>query len=150
MSLGLHNLKPAAGSRKKSKRVGRGNASGHGTYSGRGMKGQRSRSGGKKGLKVRGFKKNFQQIPKKRGFKSYRPKMAVVNLLDLESKFDNGDAVDSKKLVAVNLIKDAKNGVKILGDGKITKKLTVQANAFSESARRGIMEAGGTVELIEK
>lgn len=150
MALGLHNLRPAKGARKKRKRVGRGNASGHGTYSGRGMKGQRARSGGKGGLKLKGFKQRIQQTPKLRGFKSYKPKMETVNLRDLELKFKDGDVVNPQKLVEVNLIKDTRSGVKILGDGKLTKKLVVRANAFSKSAERGIVEAGGRIELISE
>ncbi|PIY78798.1 MAG: 50S ribosomal protein L15, partial [Parcubacteria group bacterium CG_4_10_14_0_8_um_filter_35_7] len=88
MSLSLHNLKSRK--RKKRKRVGRGNASGHGTYSGRGLKGQKSRSGGKKGLKLKGFKVIIQNIPKTRGFKSIHPKMEIVNTGDLEKKFKEG------------------------------------------------------------
>jgi len=148
MSIGLHNLKPALGSRKKRKRVGRGNSSGHGTYSTRGLKGQRSRSGGKSGLKLKGFQRQIQQIPKKRGFKPHKPKMETVNLRDLEAKFKDGDIVTSEKLVEVNLIKDAKNGVKVLGDGKLSKKLIVKVDGFSKSAGRGIVEAGGSMELI--
>lgn len=150
MALGLHNLRPAKGARKKRKRVGRGDASGHGTYSGRGMKGQRARSGGKGGLKLKGFKQRIQQTPKLRGFKSYKPKMETVNLRDLELKFKDGDVVNPQKLVEVNLIKDTRSGVKILGDGKLTKKLVVRANAFSKSAERGIVEAGGRIELISE
>lgn len=148
MAIGLHNLKLAPGARKKRKRVGRGNASGHGTYSGRGLKGQKARSGGKSRLKFRGFRKQLQQTPKVHGFKSHRPKMEIVNLRTLELKFQSGEAIDAEKLAAKNLVKDAKSVIKILGEGKLTKKLTVRANAFSESARRGIMEAGGTAEIV--
>ena len=149
MSLGLHNLKPASGSRKKRKRVGRGNASGHGTYSTRGLKGQRSRSGGKSGLKLRGFKQRIKQTPKLRGFKSKNIPMEIANLRDLDLKFSDGSVVTPKELMKANLIKDTKFGVKILGDGKLTKKLTVKASCFSKKAKDGIIEAGGKVELIE-
>lgn len=150
MSLGLHNLRPKVGSRKKKKRVGRGNASGHGTYSGRGQKGQRSRSGGKKGLKLKGFKQRIQQTPKLRGFKARNVKFEVVNLRDLDLRFSEGDLVTPKEMLKSGLIKDVRRGVKILGDGKLTRKLTVRANHFSKSAKDGIIEAGGEVELIVK
>jgi len=150
MSLGLHNLKPARGSQKKRKRVGRGNASGHGTYSGRGLKGQKSRSGGRKGLKLRGFRKRVLQTPKLGGFKSRQPKMEVINLGDLDKKFSAGDIVDPRKLIETGLIRETKNGVKVLGDGELTKKLTVKADCFSKTAKDGIIDSGGSVELIGK
>ncbi|PIP18103.1 MAG: 50S ribosomal protein L15 [Parcubacteria group bacterium CG23_combo_of_CG06-09_8_20_14_all_35_9] len=147
MSLSLHNLKSRK--RKKRKRVGRGNASGHGTYSGRGLKGQKSRSDGKKGLKLKGFKVIIQNIPKTRGFKSIHPKMEIVNTGDLEKKFKEGDLIDPKKLQEVKLVDKIGRGVKILGQGKITKKLTVKAHKFSKSAESAIKKAGGEVELIK-
>jgi len=150
MSLGLHNLRPGRGSRKKRKRVGRGNASGHGTYSTRGQKGQRSRSGGKSGLKIQGMKQRVQKIPKLRGFKSRNVSMEVINLRDLDSKFSEGDAVTPRAMFKVGLIKDIKGGVKVLGDGKLGKKLTVRANHFSRSAKDAIIDAGGEVELVTR
>ena len=150
MALGLHNLKPKAGSRRKRKRVGRGNASGHGTYSGRGMKGQRSRSGGKSGLKLKGFKQRIQQTPKLRGFKSRNIPFEVVNLRDLDLKFSEGDVVTPRAMLRAGLIKDIKRGVKVLGDGKLLKKMTVRAEHFSKSGKDGIIEAGGSVELVSK
>ena len=85
--LSLHTIKPNKGETKKRKRVGRGNASGHGTYSGRGQKGQRSRSGGKSGLKRKGMKQILLQTPKLRGFKSDKPKNQVINLVDINKNF---------------------------------------------------------------
>lgn len=143
----LHNLKINKKARKKAKRVGRGNASGSGTYSGRGLKGQRSRSGGKSGLKRRGLKQMLKSKPKIGGFKSLKPKMETVNLDRLEVAFNDGELVNSKKLIAKNLIKTAKNGVKVLGNGKLTKKLTVIVNNFSKSAKKAIIEAGGKAEI---
>lgn len=145
MPLNLSNLKPAKGSAKKRRRVGRGGK--RGAYSGRGMKGQRARSGGKKGLKALGFKQTLQRIPKSRGFKSLQAKMAIINLFDLEKKFNDGEAVDFKRLINTGLVKTAKNGVKILGNGKLTKKLTVVASAFSASAKKAIEEIGGRIEI---
>lgn len=148
--LSLHNLKINKKARSKPKRRGRGDASGRGTYSGRGLKGQRSRSGGKSGLKRRGLKQLLQSKPKLGGFKSLKPKMAIINLDQLEKSFETGELVNPKKLIAKFLIKRSKSGVKILGNGKLTKKLTVTANSFSEVAKKAIIEAGGTAELIVK
>lgn len=146
--LNLSNLKPAKGSSKRRKKVGRGGK--RGTYSGRGMKGQRSRSGGKSGLKRLGFKQTLQRIPKARGFKSQQPKKAVVNLSDLEDKFQDGDIVNARSLIKSGLIDNAKSGVKILGQGEISKKLTVEATAFSSSAEKAIIKAGGEIKETKK
>lgn len=147
MSLNLSNLKPAKGATKQRKRVGRGGK--RGTYSGRGLKGQRSRSGGKSGLKMLGLKQTLKSVPKLRGFKSDKPKMSVVNVSDLETKFSDGDTINAAKLIGAKLIETSKNGVKVLGNGTLSKKLTVTANAFSSSAKTAIEKAGGKVELIE-
>ncbi|MAF14329.1 MAG: 50S ribosomal protein L15 [Parcubacteria group bacterium] len=148
--LSLHNLKVNKKAKKKAKRVGRGNSSGSGTYSGRGLKGQRSRSGGKGGLKRRGLKQMLKSKPKVGGFKSFKPRMVTVNIDQLENIFTTGDLVNSKKLIAKNLIKTAKTGVKILGNGKLSKKLNVVANNFSETAKKAIIDAGGTAKLISR
>ena len=136
MSLTLSNLKPAKGSVKRRKKVGRGGK--RGTYSGRGIKGQKSRSGGKSGLKAMGFKQTLQRIPKSRGFKSLKPKMEVINLSDLELKFNDGDKVTVNALIRADLISGSKAGVKLI----------VVANAFSESAKDAIISAGGKIEII--
>ena len=115
--LNLSNIKKAK--TKTRKRVGRGNASGSGTYSGRGQKGQRSRSGGKGGLKLKGLKQTIEKLPKSRGFTSPNPKLKILNLADLEKKYKDGENI---KLL----------DTKILGQGEIKKKLTIQAAAFSE------------------
>lgn len=146
--LSLHNLK--AKKRKKSKRLGRGNASGRGTYSGRGIKGQRARSGGRKGLKRRGLMQLLKNKPKLGGFTSLQSKMETVNVRQLEESFEAGEMVNAKKLVAKNLIKDNRWGVKILGDGQLTKKLTVVADNFSESAKGAIIKAGGSIQLVSQ
>ncbi len=145
MSLTLSNLKPAKGSKRTKRIVGRGGK--RGTYSGRGMKGQRSRSGGKRGLKAMGLKQTLRSIPKNRGFRSLRTKPAVVNLGDLEKKFNDGELIDAKKLLKINLIKEAKFGVKILANGKLSKKFNIVASAFSESAKKAIEAAGGKAEI---
>lgn len=145
MSLTLSNLKPAKGARKKSIKVGRGGK--RGSYSGRGMKGQRARSGGKSGLKALGFRQTLLRIPKNRGFRSLQPKMAIVNLLDLEKNFKDNDVIDPKILVKKGLIDNLKAGVKILGNGKVSKKLMVTAQAFSASAKKEIEAKGGKAEI---
>jgi len=148
MTLTLHTIKPAKNSKKNRKRVGRGNASGHGTYSTRGQKGQRSRSGGRKGLKMKGLKTIVQSIPKNRGFNSPYHKLAVVNLKELEKNFNDNDLVTLKKLKEKDLIKTYKHGVKVLAEGTLTKKLRVQAHKFSAEAEAKIIKAGGQVLMI--
>ena len=136
MSLSLHTIKPAKGAVKKKKRIGRGNASGSGTYSGRGLKGQRSRSGGKSGLKRLGMKIMLKTIPKKRGFKSAKPKNQVVNLVDLNKNFKDGDAVNPKSLLKQGLIGKITLPVKILGNGELTvKELKFSGVKMSESVK---------------
>ncbi len=146
MSLGLNNLTLAAGSKKKTRRVGRGSGSGRGTYSGRGLKGQRARSGSKRGLKRRGLSQLLKSKPKIGGFRSLQPKMAIININKIDNNFADGEVITAERLLSKNLIKTPRNGLKVLGDGKITKKFTIIANAFSESAKKAIMEAGGKVQ----
>jgi len=146
--LNLSNLKPAKGSGKRRKKVGRGGK--RGTYSGRGLKGQRSRSGGKSGLKRMGFKQTLQRIPKSRGFKSFRTKPAVVNLTDLEAKFKDGDKIDARRLISSGLVDSSKKEIKILGTGKLTKKFVVEATAFSKTAEKAIIKAGGEITKTQK
>lgn len=148
--LGLHNLKTALGSKTKKRRVGRGNASGKGNYSGRGNKGQRARSGGKSGLKLRGVKGYLHRIPKTKGFKSLIPRREEINLHDLEKVFNSGDVVTPKILLSRGLIKSVKNGVKVLGQGELKKKLEIKANAFSKTAAQAIIKAGGKIEIFKK
>jgi large subunit ribosomal protein L15 len=148
--LRLNDLKPNKKAQRRKKRVGRGNASGRGTYSSRGLKGQRSRSGGKRGLKRRGLNQFLRNKPKIGGFKSLRAKMVTVNLYELEQYFESGELVNSKKLISKNIIKSASPGIKILGEGSLKKKLTVYADSFSESAKKAIMDAGGEAKLTGK
>ena len=144
MSINLSNLSPAKGSHKARKRIGRGGK--RGSYSGKGMKGQRARSG-VSGLKELGFKQTLQRIPKLRGFRSIYPKPANVNIGELEKNFSAGDVVDFKKLLRAGLVDRSKAGVKILGDGQLTKKLTVIAQAYSAKAKEAIESAGGRAEI---
>ena len=135
MTLSLHTIKPAKGATKKRKRVGRGNASGHGTYSTRGLKGQKSRSG-VSNLKRLGMRMTLMRTPKKRGFKSLKPKDQVLNLIDINENFKDGDTISPKILLKKGLIDTIKTGVKILGNGDLTlKNLKFEGVKMSESVR---------------
>ena len=145
----LSNLKPKKGARHAKKRVGRGPGSGHGKTAGRGEKGQKSRSGysGKRGFEG-GQMPLHRRLPK-RGFTNiFKTDYAVVNVSDLE-RFDNGASVDEAMLRQAGLVKGSHDGVKVLGDGELSKKLTVSATKFSKSAREIIEKAGGTVQEIQ-
>lgn len=143
----LHELSPAEGSAKKSYRKGRGPASGNGKTAGKGHKGQNARSGG-------GVRPGFEggQIPlyrklPKRGFTNhFAKKYAIVNVSEL-NRFDNGAVVDAEALLAAKIIRDVLDGVKVLGNGEITKKVTVKAAVFSATAKEKIEAAGGTTEV---
>ena len=147
--LSLHNLQVAKGSKTKKKRVGRGNASGKGNYSGRGIKGQRSRSGGKRGLSLRGTKEYILRIPKKSGFNSLVPRLEVISLATLDLIAKEGDVVNARYLLAKGVIKTTKNGIKILGQGKLNKKLTVNVDKLSKTAKDAILKAGGKIEWVK-
>ncbi|HJW92245.1 MAG TPA: 50S ribosomal protein L15 [Thermoanaerobaculia bacterium] len=145
----LSNLKPKKGARHVKKRVGRGPGSGHGKTAARGEKGQKSRSGFSR---MRGFEGGqmplHRRLPK-RGFTNiFKKDHAVVNLSDLE-RFDTGATVDETALRQAGMVKGKHDGIKILGNGKLTKKLTVVATKFSESARKQIEAAGGTCQEIQ-
>ncbi len=150
MTVKLSDLKPAAKSRRRSRRVGRGNnASDPGTYSGRGQKGQRSRSGGKKGLKLKGLRSNLRSMPKLKGFTQRNSlKIKPISLKDLENKFKENEIIDLAKLMKSGLIKRKDRKVKILARGKITKKLTIKDNRFSEAAEKAIKKVGGKISKI--
>jgi large subunit ribosomal protein L15 len=147
MTITLSNLKSHA--HKQRKRIGRGNASGHGSYSTRGQKGQRSRTGGRKGLRRRGLKQFLLQIPKRKGFKSLAIRPAIVNIGELEKVFKDKEIVDRDALQKAGLINKSEYKVKILGTGQLTHKLTVQANSFSKSAKSAIIKAGGRVQIVK-
>ena len=150
MSLSPTTIKPAKGSNKKSKRLGRGNSSGAGNYSGRGMNGQRARSGGKGGLKIRGFKPVLQSTPKLRGFKSGNVKPAEVRLSDLDKKYNDGEVVSLKTLVEKGLIsKNAKNA-KIILKGELKKKLIVEGIKYTKTAGEAIKKVGGEIKEVSK
>jgi len=144
----LHELKPAEGATKSKKRLGRGTATGQGKTAGKGQKGQKSRSGG--GVRV-GFEGGqmplYRRLPKIGFTNIFRKEYAVVNLSDLE-RFDNGTIVNPEVLKEAGLVKAMLAGVKILGNGDLTKNLTVQAHKFSKTAAEKIAAAGGKVEVI--
>ena len=144
----LHELSPAPGSRKVRIRVGRGLGSGLGKTSGRGHKGQNARSGG--GVRT-GFEGGqmplYRRLPK-RGFKNiFAKEYAEVNVSSL-NRFEDGATVDPAALVEEGILKNVCDGVRVLGNGEITKKLTVVANGFTKSAEEKITAAGGKVEVI--
>ncbi len=144
----LHELKPAEGSRQERNRVGRGSSSGNGKTSGRGQKGQKSRSGGGVRLGFEGGQTPlFRRLPK-RGFTNVnRKEYAVVNL-DILNRFEDGTEVTPLTLVEAGIVKDEKAGIKVLGNGELTKKLVVKAAKFSKTAEEAIVAAGGSVEVI--
>lgn len=144
----IHDLFPAPGSRKPRKRVGRGNGSGHGSTAGRGDKGQNSRAGGGKGPGFEGGQNPMHmRLPKLPGFKNRdRIEYAAVNVSRLDVIFADGDVVSCDTLVDKGVIKSVATPVKVLGDGELTKKLTVRIDKVSASAKAKIEAAGGTVE----
>jgi large subunit ribosomal protein L15 len=144
MILQIQTIKPAVGSRHAKKRVGRGNASGHGTYSTRGGKGQRARSGGRSGLKTKGLKRLVQSTPKLRGFKSFKIKPETITLAMLNKKFADGETVDILTLQEKKIISKNTKTAKIVLKGELTKKLTVNIPA-SKMAMEAIIKVGGSV-----
>lgn len=145
-----HQLRPHKGAKKNRKRVGRGNGSGRGTYSGRGIKGQNSRSGG--GVRP-GFEGGQQRLikgmPTLRGFTNiFRKEYSVVNVGVLAELADHED-IKPETLVAAGLIKNLKKPIKVLGDGDIDAAVNVAAHGFSRSARQKIEAAGGTVQVVQ-
>jgi large subunit ribosomal protein L15 len=144
----LHDLTPAPGSRKDRKRVGRGRGSGTGTTAGRGDKGQNSRAGGGKGPGFEGGQMPLQRrVPKLPGFKNrFRKEYAPVNVGRLEAFFEAGDVVDVAALVEKGIVKSIAVPVKVLGDGELTKALTVKVDKVSANAADKITAAGGKVE----
>jgi large subunit ribosomal protein L15 len=155
--VGLHSLKPAPGSRKSRKRIGRGGGSGHGKTSGRGHKGAGARSGNKRKTGYEGGQNPIHmRMGKLRGpnkkmsmpFENFRTRTQPVNLSDLDARFKSGDQVNPESLRAAGLAK-RRDPVKILARGEINKKLSVKAHGFSAAAKEKIEAAGGTVETID-
>jgi large subunit ribosomal protein L15 len=156
--IGLHNLKPAPGSRRPRKRVGRGEGSGTGKTSGRGQKGYGSRSGAKDRARFEGGQNPIHmRMRKLRGphmkksmpFEPFRTHTQPVNLLDLEARFEAGAAVTLEAMHAKGLATRKGVPVKVLAKGSVTKALTIHAHGFSKSAREQIEAAGGTCQVIE-
>ncbi len=145
----LSNLHPAEGSKHSDNfRRGRGHGSGNGKTAGKGHKGQKARSGAPRIGFEGGQMPLYRRIPK-RGFKNRNTlDIVAINVSALENKFENGDVVDAESLLAKGVIKNARDGVKILGMGDLSKKLTVKALAVSETAKEKIEAAGGSVEVI--
>ena len=143
-------LSPAPGSKRRRKRVGRGDGSGHGTYSGRGCKGQKSRSGYKMS---RGFEGGqlplIRRLPRKRGFTNiFRTEYSIVNVGKL-SMFEAGSEVTPERLVVAGVVKSLRHPIKVLAEGDINHPLVVKANRFSAAARAKIEAAGGEVEEVD-
>jgi large subunit ribosomal protein L15 len=156
--IGLHNLHPAPGSRKTRKRVGRGEGSGTGKTAGRGQKGYGSRSGAKSRARFEGGQNPIHmRMRKLRGphmkksmpFEPFRTHTQAVNLVDLESRFEEGAAVTLEAMTGKGLASRKGVPVKVLAKGELTKPLTVHAHAFSKAAREQIESAGGTCQVIE-
>ncbi|PIT88446.1 MAG: 50S ribosomal protein L15 [Candidatus Magasanikbacteria bacterium CG10_big_fil_rev_8_21_14_0_10_36_32] len=146
MTLAIHTIKPSKGSKRGMKRVGRGNASGHGTYSTRGGKGQTARSGGSHRLHTKAFKRMMQSTPKLGGFKSLAVKPIEIYLYDLDKKFKDGETVNltvlkDKKIISIN-----SSAAKIVLKGTLTKKLTVEGLKCTKGAKEAIEKVGGEIK----
>lgn len=144
----LHDLAPAEGSNKDVKRIGRGHGSGQGKTAGKGHKGQNARSGGGVRPGFEGGQTRLARRIPKRGFNNiFAAKYTAINVSDLE-KFVDGTVVDTELLIAAGVVKNGGNGIKVLGNGELTRKLTVKAAAYSASAKEKIEKAGGEAEVI--
>ena len=146
--MNLHELSPAEGANKSSKRIGRGHGSGWGKTAGKGHKGQKARSGGSIRPGFEGGQMPLQRRIPKRGFNNiFAKKIVSINVSALEA-FEDGAEVTALALAEKGIVKKANDGIKILGNGNLTKKLTVKVAAFSESAKKKIEAAGGKAEVI--
>ena len=146
--MNLHELAPVAGSTHVGKRKGRGTGTGNGKTAGRGHKGQKARSGGKVRIGFEGGQMPLARRIPKRGFNNIFAKpLTAVNVGTLNA-FEDGAVVNAAALIEKGILSDCKYGLKVLANGKLTKKLTVQAKAFSESAKAKIEEAGGKAEVV--
>lgn len=144
----LHELSPAAGSAKAAWRKGRGTGSGNGKTAGKGHKGQNARSGGGVRLGFEGGQLPLYRKLPKRGFKNrFATNYAIVNVSTLNAKFEDGETVTLEALCDKGIVTKVLDGVKILGNGELTKKLTVVANVFSQTAKEKIEAAGGKTEV---
>jgi len=144
-----HQISPGQGSRRRRRRIGRGNAAGQGTYAGKGLKGQKARSG--KGPRP-GFEGGqlplIKRLPEKRGFTNiFKERYSLVNVGDLES-YAGDEPITKEMLRDLGLVKNLKHPIKILGDGDLTRSVTIQADKFSGTAKQKIEKAGGKVEEV--
>ena len=145
----LHELSPAPGSVRESKRIGRGHGSGHGKTAGKGHKGQWARSGGGVRPGFEGGQTALARRMPKRGFNNiFATEYATVNVSDLEARFESGAEIDAAALVECGLIKKTLDGIKVLGNGEITKSFTVKAAKFTATASEKIEKAGGKAEVV--
>ena len=145
----LHELQPAAGSVKDVKRIGRGHGSGNGKTAGKGHKGQWARSGGGVRPGFEGGQTALARRMPKRGFNNiFATEYAIVNVSDLEARFENGAVIDEVALVESGLVKNTLDGIKVLGNGEITKSFTVKAAKFTATASEKIEKAGGKAEVV--
>lgn len=146
----LNELAPAAGSTKGRKRVGRGESSGLGKTSGKGSNGQKSRRGYSQKAGFEGGQMPLIQRVPKRGFSNarFKKEYAIVNLATLEERFEDGTTISPELMLETRVVRTLKDGIKILGEGEVTKKFTIVANKISASAKEKIEAAGGKVEVI--
>ena len=143
----LHELSPVAGSTKARKRIGRGPASGQGKTAGKGHKGQKARSGATRPGFEGGQMPLYRRLPK-RGFTNRNGKVIIGINVDALERFENGTVVTVETLIEAGVVKNPRDGVKILGNGELTKKLNVKVDAYSASAKEKIEALGGTVEVM--
>lgn len=148
MSLSLSNLQPARGSKRRAKTIGRGGK--RGTYSGRGLKGQKARSGGRKGLKRLGMRQLMERTHQLRGFRSRHQKPATVSLGTLNRYYTDGATVTPADLLTKKIVTTVKNGVKVLSNGALQIKIKVTGCAASAAAIKKIQAAGGEIATLEK
>lgn len=149
--LSLNNLTPRKEALTKKKiRLGRGDASGHGSYSGKGRKGQKSRTGSGGGLKLFALRQSIMRTPKLRGFTSLTMKAAVLNVSDLSKIFKDGEVVNLSVLKDLNLIRSNTKAFKILGNGEITTKVIIEGGLVSKSAKEKIEKVGGEIKEIKE
>jgi len=144
----LHTLKPAPGSRHSSKRVGRGDSSGHGKTATRGAKGQKARTGGKRGLGQFAVRGMILRVPKKRGFTSTHPAMTAVNLARLARVFPTG-IVTPRQMVKAGLVDSIRYGVKVIGSAALNQPLIVQAHGYSRTAKAALVASGGQAKVLQ-
>ncbi len=149
--LSLNNLSPKKDALVKNKiRVGRGDASGHGSYSGKGRKGQKARTGSRKGLKLFALRQAIMRTPKLRGFKSITMKPAVFNVSDLAVNFKDGETINLAVLKEKNLVANNVKAFKVLGEGEINIKVVIDGGLVSKSAKEKIEKAGGEIKEAKK